>query len=137
MSSRHIQIENAECDPGAPVMLQLLIPPGYVDSYLERGYHSAAGLVHRWWGPGRDTPIRLYRRLGLLGDGSPFTEADESVVVLRWPPGDPLPDGDVDESRMDAVVVPDGAELHRLHRDGRDELIARFDVTDRRWRPAE
>ncbi|WP_348774990.1 SseB family protein [Verrucosispora sp. WMMD1129] len=124
-------------DPNAPLLLQLVIPHRYLTSYLDDGYDRAAGLVHAWHGPGRDTPIRLYRRLGLLGDGSPFEESDEWVAVLRWPPGEATPEEwGQGQPRMESLVVPDGTELHCLHADGRDELLARFDATGRRWSPA-
>jgi hypothetical protein len=124
-------------DPAAPLLLQLVIPHRYLTSYLQDGYDRAAGLVHAWHGPGRDTPTRLYRRLGLLGEGSPFEESDEWVAVLRWPPGETTPDEwGQGRPRMESLAVPDGTELHCLHADGREELLARFDATARRWSPA-
>ncbi|MBX7270168.1 SseB family protein [Micromonospora sp. Llam7] len=124
-------------DPGVPLLLQLVIPHRYLPSYLDDGYDRAAGLVHSWHGPGRDTPIRLYRRLGLLGAGSPFEESDEWVAVLRWPPGEATPEQwGQGRPRMESLVVPDGTELRCLHQDGRDELLARFDATARHWSPA-
>ncbi|MBQ1027724.1 SseB family protein [Micromonospora sp. C95] len=124
-------------DPAAPLLLQLVIPHRYLTSYLDGGYDRAAGLVHAWHGPGRDTPIRLYRRLGLLGEGSPFEESDEWVAALRWPPGEATPEEwGRGQPRMESIVVPDGTGLHCLHADGRDELLARFDATARRWSPA-
>lgn len=126
-----------EPDPTVPLLLQLAIPHRYLTSYLDDGYDRAAGLVHAWHGPGRDTPIRLYRRLGLLGEGSPFDESDEWVAVLRWPPGEETPEEwGRGQPRMESIVVPDGTELHCLHADGRDELLARFDAAGRRWSPA-
>ncbi|RIV34345.1 SseB family protein [Micromonospora radicis] len=124
-------------DPDVPLRLQLVIPHRYLASYLDDGYDRAAGLVHAWHGPQRDTPIRLYRRLGLLGEGSPFEESDEWVAVLRWPPGEATPaEWGQGRPRMESLVVPDGTELHCLHRDGRDELLARFDATAHSWAPA-
>ncbi|MFG2062001.1 SseB family protein [Micromonospora sp. NPDC048871] len=120
-----------------PLRLQLVIAHRYLPSYLDDGYDRAAGLVHTWHGPGRDTPLRLYRRLGLLGAGSPFEESDAWVAVLRWTPGeDTPPEWGQGSPRMESLVVPDGTELRCLHQDGRDEFLARFDATARRWTPA-
>ncbi|WP_433533690.1 SseB family protein [Micromonospora sp. CA-263727] len=124
-------------DPEVPLRLQLVIPHRYLTSYLDDGYDRAAGLVHAWHGPGRDTPARLYRRLGLLGGGSPFEELDEWVAVLRWAPGEATPEEwGRGQPRMESLVVPDDTELRCLHQDGRDELLARFDAAARRWSPA-
>ncbi|GGM60568.1 hypothetical protein GCM10011608_52050 [Micromonospora sonchi] len=124
-------------DPDVPLRLQLVIPHRYLPSYLDEGYDRAAGLVHAWHGPERDTPVRLYRRLGLLGAGSPFEESDEWVAALRWSPGEDTPEEwGRGQPRMESLVVPDGTELHCLHHDGRDELLARFDAAARRWSPA-
>ncbi|MFV2103758.1 SseB family protein [Micromonospora sp. LOL_024] len=123
--------------PAVPLLLQLVIPHRYLASYVDGGYDRAAGLVHSWHGPGRDTPIRLYRRLGLLGEGSPFEESDEWVPVLRWPPGEATPEQwGQGPPRMESLVVPDGTELRCLHQDGRDELLASFEAAAGRWSPA-
>ncbi|GAB1640892.1 SseB family protein [Krasilnikovia sp. MM14-A1259] len=125
-----------EQDPDAPVRLQLVIPPMYLSAYLEQGYDRAAGLVHRWYGPGRETPRNLYERLALLGEGSPFGVDDDWVAVLRWTPDEQTPpewaDGD---PRMESLVVPHGAGLHRVGADGHDVLVAVFDADARRWTP--
>jgi hypothetical protein len=123
-------------DPSAPVLFQIVIPPFYVSAYLEQGYDRAAGLVHTWHGPGRETPERLYRRLELLGEGSPFSADDEWAVVLRWAPDDETPAEWADgPPRMESLVVPDGAGLHRIHSDGREQVVAIFDANARRWSP--
>lgn len=123
-------------DPDVPVLLQIVIPPMYVAAYLEQGYDRAAGLVHSWHGPGRETPERLYRRLDLIGEGSPFDAADEWAVVLRWAPDDETPAEWADgPPRMESLVVPGGAGLHRIHADGRESLVAVFDADARRWLP--
>ncbi|MEU8326931.1 SseB family protein [Micromonospora sp. NPDC048839] len=128
--------DEPDLDPDLPIRLQLVIPHRYLPSYLEDGYQRAAGLVHAWAGPGRDTPARLYRRLGLLGEGSPFTESDEWTAVLRWDPNQDTPeDWGRGQPRMESLVVPDGTGLHCLHHDGRDELLARFDAATGRWLP--
>lgn len=127
----------AEPDQDLPIRLQLVIPHRYLSSYLEDGYQRAAGLVHAWAGPGRDTPARLYRRLGLLGENSPFVESDEWAAVLRWDPDEATPEAwGRGQPRMESLVVPDGTGLHCLHRDGRDELLACFDAASGRWLPA-
>ncbi|MDG4762758.1 SseB family protein [Solwaraspora sp. WMMD406] len=125
-------------DPAAPPMLQVVVPHRYVRSYLDQGYDRVAGLVHRWWGTGRETPRRLYERLDLLGDGSPFRADDDWAVVLRWPPADATEQGWWDgPPRMESFVVPDGAGLHKIDRDGGDEPLARFDAAERRWLPPD
>ena len=118
-----------ERDPDAPVRSQVVVPPMYVAAYLEQGYDRVAGLVHAWYGPGRDTPARLYERLGLLGDGSPYQLDDPWVVVLRWESSSPPPD----PPRLESLVVPDGAGLHRIEADGTDTLVAVYDVAAGRW----
>ncbi|MET8148623.1 SseB family protein [Actinoplanes sp. NPDC049668] len=125
-----------EPDPDAPLRLQLVIPPMYLSAYLEQGYDRAAGLVHSWYGPGRETPRRLYDRLDLVGEGSPFHTDDDWVVVLRWTPDEQTPaEWAQGGPRMESVVVPEGAGLHRIHADGRDVLVAVFDADARSWAP--
>jgi hypothetical protein len=123
-------------DPSAPLLFQIVIPPMYLAAYLEQGYNRAAGLVHTWYGPGRETPERLYGRLGLIGEGSPFSADDEWAVVLRWAPDDETPEEWADgPPRMESLVVPGGAGLHRVHADGQEKLLAVFDADARRWMP--
>ncbi|WBB97132.1 MULTISPECIES: SseB family protein [unclassified Solwaraspora] len=130
--------DRAGADPDVPVRMQLVVPHRHLHAFVADGYDRMAGPVHRWHGPGRDTPDRLYARLGLLGPESPFTAADEWVPVVRWEPGPDTPVTWLDERpQQRALAVPDGAELHVLHQDGRDELLARFDRGGRRWLPVE
>lgn len=118
----------------APLTLQLVIPHAYLSSYLDGGYNRAAGLVHAWRGPGRETPKSLYRRLGLLGEGSPFTVSDEWVAVLRWAPDEQTPEHwGRGEPCMEAVAIPDGAEIYRIGTDRAEERLARYDATAGRW----
>jgi hypothetical protein len=123
--------EAVDVDPAAPRVLQMLIPPTYVSAYLEHGYGLAAGVVHL--ARVGETPAGLYRRLGMLGAGSPFGETDPSVAVLRWEPGPDTPPDLGTEPGTASVRVPARATLHRLHHDGRDELLARY--TDGWWVP--
>lgn len=126
-----------EPDPDAPLLMQVLIPHRYLHSYVTDGYDRVAGLVNRWYGPGRDTPARLYARLALLGPQSPFSAGDEWVPVVRWTPGPDTPTTWLDHGpQHHALVVPDGAGLHIVHQDGRDELLARFEAESRQWLPA-
>ncbi|MDG4773767.1 SseB family protein [Solwaraspora sp. WMMD792] len=132
------EVDRAEAEPDVPVRMQLVVPHRHLHAYVADGYDRMAGPVHRWHGSGRDTPKRLYARLGLLGPESPFTAADEWVPVVRWEPGPDTPATWLDEQpQQRALAVPDGAELHVLHQDGSDELLARFDRSGRRWLPVD
>ncbi|MFY1635107.1 SseB family protein [Solwaraspora sp. WMMB335] len=123
-------------DPDVPVRMQVLVPHRYLQAYVTDGYDRVAGVVHRWYGPGRDTPDRLYDRLGLLGPASPYSEGDEWVPVVRWSPSPDTPaEWLVAPARQRSLAVPDRAELRVLHADGGDELLACFDAESRRWLP--
>ncbi|MBT8224029.1 MAG: SseB family protein [Dactylosporangium sp.] len=119
-----------------PLMLQLAIPLPYLAAYLEQDYDRAAGLVHPRRAVGTESPLSLYRRLGLLGEGSPFTASDAWVAVLRW-----LPDEDTPaswgrgEPRMESLTVPHDAEIHRIHANQVEDRIARYDAGEGRWLP--
>jgi hypothetical protein len=129
-SATHEAFE-APAGAGPARWAQMLIPHAYVSAYLEQGYNRAAGLVHPWFGHGGDSPARLYRRLGVLGPGSPFLDTDRVVCVLRWRPEEP--DTVPTEPRMGTVVVPDGAEIHAIYADRPEVLVARYDATAERW----
>jgi hypothetical protein len=113
--------------PEGDLRLQVLVPHQSVGNYLGGGYDRAAGKVHPCPPPGRRLPPGvLYFRLGLLSPGSPFTLDDESAHLVRWQPtgeqarewlADPVP-------RNASVMLPDGAALYRVRRDGSEELVA-------------
>jgi hypothetical protein len=66
-------------------MMQRTVPPGQLPFYLERGYDRVSGFVNRASEVSHLTsPRMLYRALGLLYSGSPFTEDDAEVHVVRW-----------------------------------------------------
>ena len=66
-------------------MMQRTVPPSQLPFYLERGYDRVSGFVNRAGEVSHLTsPRMLYRALGLLYSGSPFTEDDAEVHVVRW-----------------------------------------------------
>jgi len=77
---------------GAPVAgadlataMQRTVPPAQLPFYLERGYDRVSGFVNRASEVSHLTsPRALYRALGLLYAGSPFSEDDAEVHVVRW-----------------------------------------------------
>ncbi|WP_305789935.1 SseB family protein [Symbioplanes lichenis] len=109
----------------SPERSQLVIAPMYVSAYLDHGYDRASGQVHR--PVAGETPLALYERVGLLGEGSPFQPDDDWVVVLRFDGPAPAEPSFVEPS----FVVPDGASLHRIAADGGEVLVAVF--SERRW----
>jgi hypothetical protein len=69
-----------------PTIMQKVVPHQHVSHYLENAYDQVAGYVHRVQDVLRlDTPQRLVRGLGLTYQGSPFSERDEAIHVIRWP----------------------------------------------------
>ncbi|RFU42351.1 hypothetical protein DZF91_06995 [Actinomadura logoneensis] len=69
-----------------PTVMQKVVPHAHVAWYLDQGYDRVGGFVH----PTSDvaellTPAQLYETLGLLYEDSPFSPADDSVHVIRWP----------------------------------------------------
>jgi SseB protein N-terminal domain len=66
-------------------MMQRTVPPSQLPFYLERGYDRVSGFVNRASEVKHLTsPRALYRALGLLYSGSPFTDDDAEVHVVRW-----------------------------------------------------
>ncbi|WP_131738094.1 TY-Chap domain-containing protein [Actinomadura roseirufa] len=147
----------AGAGPPQDVIMQKVIQAGHVDDYLKGGYGLVAGFVHRLEDVRNlTTPAALLRALGLVSEGSPFTEADEQVFVVRWPavkpplfrrredemaetappseveeaPGEGVP---VPEFRIESQRLPHGAELRRLAGDGGASLVAEYDADLRRW----
>jgi hypothetical protein len=67
------------------IVMQRTVPPSQLPFYLERGYDRVSGFVNRASEVAHLTnPRVLYRALGLVFAGSPFTEDDGDVHVLRW-----------------------------------------------------
>jgi hypothetical protein len=90
------------------ISMQRTVPPAQLPFYLERGYDRVSGFVNRASEVAHLTsPRALYRALGLLYAGSPFTEDDPEVHVLRWVAHRPdlyrLPYGGQSEAAMRAM----------------------------------
>jgi hypothetical protein len=67
------------------IVMQRTVPPSQLPFYLERGYDRVSGFVNRASEVSHLTsPRMLYRALGLLYSGSPFTEDDAEAHVVRW-----------------------------------------------------
>ena len=90
------------------ITMQRTVPPAQLPFYLERGYDRVSGFVNRASEVAHlTTPRALYRALGLLYKGSPFSEDDTEVHVLRWVAHRPdlyrLPYGGQNEAAMRAM----------------------------------
>ncbi len=90
------------------IHMQRTVPPAQVPFYLERGYDRVSGFVNRASEVAHlTTPRALYRALGLVAKGSPFTDDDAAVHVLRWVAHRPdlyrLPYGGQNEAAMRAM----------------------------------
>ncbi|MFC5185089.1 SseB family protein [Actinomadura harenae] len=69
-----------------PTIMQKVVPHAHVAWYLEQGYDRVGGFVHQTADVAElQTPGQLYETLGLLYADAPFSVADESVHVIRWP----------------------------------------------------
>jgi len=100
--------------------IQVVILGVQVERYLRHGHRRVAGLIHRR--PARPLPLAdLYRWLGLIGEGSPFTAADPLGYVLRWVEEDP---GAFAAPTMDGVEVPEGASLWQVDAAGAERRLA-------------
>ncbi|OLE24298.1 MAG: hypothetical protein AUG49_13680 [Catenulispora sp. 13_1_20CM_3_70_7] len=106
----------------AGTAVQVFVPAGQLDRYLQQGHGRVAGLVHR--APGGAVPLaQLYARLGLLGEGSPFGADDDHGYVLRWVEPDPAA---YPSPTMDGVELPGGATLLAIDRAGAERPIAAY-----------
>jgi hypothetical protein len=90
------------------IVMQRTVPPAQLPFYLERGYDRVSGFVNRASEVSHlHTPRSLYRALGLVYKGSPFSEEDADVHVLRWVAHRPdlyrLPYGGRDDAAMRAM----------------------------------
>jgi hypothetical protein len=66
-------------------VMQRTVPPAQLPFYLERGYDRVSGFVNRVSEVSHLTsPRSLYRALGLVYPGSPYSDDDEEVHVVRW-----------------------------------------------------
>lgn len=163
-------LDPAAVVPTVGVLLQKVVPHQQVEHYLEGGYDRVAGYVHRVLDvEDLTTPAQIVYRLGLDYPGSPFSDLDDHVHVIRWrvlkealcrtpyggideesmrsvpggwviekPPftGTGLAPGigrAVPELKTDSQRLPHGAEMYRLHADGAEVLVGRFDADLSRW----
>lgn len=66
-------------------IMQKVLAHDHVAAYLERGYDMVSGFVHRLADISHlRTPEQLMRSLGLAYQGTPFSDQDEAVHVIRW-----------------------------------------------------
>jgi hypothetical protein len=104
------------------IAVQVVVPAGQLDRYLQEGHRRVAGLVHRR--PGTELPLAdLYARLGLLGEGSPFHADDDQGYLIRWSEPDPAA---YPSPTMDGVELPDGATLLAVDSTGDERPIAMY-----------
>ncbi|MGI8332813.1 TY-Chap domain-containing protein [Actinomadura scrupuli] len=124
-----------------PTIMQKVVPHQHVSHYLENAYDQVAGYVHRIQDVGRlETPEQLVRGLGLTYEGSPFSDQDEEVHVIRWPVVKGslyrAPYGGQDEAAMRRV--PDGWVIEKPpflgtgYAPGDSEAIAEFKIDSQR-----
>lgn len=118
------------------IVMQRTVPPGQLPFYLERGYDRVSGFVNRASEVAHLTsPRPLYRALGLVFPGSPFTEEDGDVHVLRWVAHRPdlyrLPYGGQHEAGMRAMqgwVIERSPFRGNGFAPGDTEVVAEFKV---------
>jgi hypothetical protein len=66
-------------------VMQRTVPPAQLPFYLERGYDRVSGFVNRASELSHLTsPRSLYRALGLVYPGSPYSDDDAEIHVVRW-----------------------------------------------------
>jgi hypothetical protein len=122
----------------AGVVLQVAVPDELVPAYLSEGYGKVGGTVHLR--PAEPvTPAQLYRAVGLLRPGSPFSAADQSVHVVRWWPEheDALRWVREARPRTESVQLPAGAQLVELRTGGEERLLATYHPDHHAWIPAD
>jgi hypothetical protein len=120
------------------VTLQVVVPPELVPAYLEQGYGEVSGMVH----PCPTGPVEiagLYRALGLLRPGSPYSAADESAHVVRWRPDRTVGAQWIRDARprTGTVRLPAGAQLLELRSGGTERLVATYYPDRHEWTPAD
>jgi hypothetical protein len=65
--------------------MQRTVPPAQLPFYLDRGYDRVSGFVNRASEVAHLTnPRSLYRALGLIYSGSPYSDDDADIHVVRW-----------------------------------------------------
>jgi hypothetical protein len=117
---RELMAAAEEGRPGQAV--QVVVLAAQRDRYLRQGHDRVAGLVHRR--PSGAVPLGdLYRRLGLLGEGSPFGADDDLGYLLRWWEDDGAA---YQTPEMTGLAVPDGASFWQVDRAGHERLLARY-----------
>lgn len=85
LASGTVPVARKEAEP-QPTIMQQALPVSYLPRYLRYHYDRVGGYVQRYSDvSGLDTPERLVTGLGLTYSNSPFTVADEAILVLRWP----------------------------------------------------
>ena len=119
-------------------MVQTAIPDGQVDAYLQGHRHEVSGLVYRLADlPDPGTPAELFAATGAATGG--FRASDRSVHVIRWPAYCPALYRPVPGSASaiaqaaHAVVLPHGAQIHRLDSNASVTWVASFDADVQQW----
>lgn len=89
-------------------VLQKAVAPSQVGYYLDRGYDRVTGFVHRAHEVGHLKDAReMHKALGLDWEGSPFTDDDKEIYLLRWSAYRPnlyrIPYGGQNEAAMKAM----------------------------------
>jgi hypothetical protein len=125
----------------ARTIMQKVVPHQHMSHYLDNAYDQVAGYVHRVQDVGRlETPEQLVRGLGLTYEGSPFSDQDETVHVIRWPVVKGslyrAPYGGQDEAAMrkvpDGWVVEKPPFLGTGYAPGEGEAIPEFKIDSQR-----
>jgi hypothetical protein len=128
---------NAEPDLAPGTAMQKVLPPDQVRRYLDEGCVTVSGDVHRFADvESLRTASQIVTGLRLNYRGSPFSRRDKQVWLIRWRPdrtdmfrpsrgtgagrrSSPIPTWETAATQVTA-----GAELYRIDRRGRGDLIA-------------